>query len=288
MLRVRKVEHKDSGNTAFIVLPDLDLDAVFRAETHVNRLIAEGRNVKARTFDSIESARKEIPNLRANEEKISGTVRVVEIEGHDAAACAMEHAANLRECDFFLVSRVSKSGDEYEVDFVVGQKAKDLAISLSARLLRVCREFGANINTVETTAKKLRMENEAAQAMLRALASEKLDSIKPEKVGHFTLWKGVFSNLDDDQLRDFAGERIASENCVVLLVNITSKVANIVFARNENMTELDCVALFRSIVGPAGRGGGKSHFVTGVADIAAVERIIKDISDELARRDRAS
>src|SRR5687768_18368695 len=45
----------------------------------------------AKTFASLEEAKKHIPNLRANEERISGEVRVVEIEGHDVAACAMEH-----------------------------------------------------------------------------------------------------------------------------------------------------------------------------------------------------
>ena len=44
----------------------------------------------------------EYPPLRANKARISGEVRVVEIENHDVAACALEHAGNLRECEFFL------------------------------------------------------------------------------------------------------------------------------------------------------------------------------------------
>ncbi|HEX9678282.1 hypothetical protein [Nitrososphaera sp.] len=90
-LRVRKVEHKKDDNTAFVVIPQLDVDAVVKAEIMVNALIAEGRSVTTRTYPSLEGARKHNPSLRANEERISGEVRVVEIEDHDVAACAMDH-----------------------------------------------------------------------------------------------------------------------------------------------------------------------------------------------------
>ena len=136
-LKVRKVEHKASGNTASIVIPQLDLDTVIRAESEVNALIAEGRKISERAFESLEEARRQIPNLRANEERIEGQVRVVEIENHDVAACARDHAGNLHECDFFLVTRLAKSGSEFEVDFVVGRQAKETAVALSARLLKV-------------------------------------------------------------------------------------------------------------------------------------------------------
>lgn len=57
-LQVRKVEHKGSANTAFIVIPQLDLDTLLKAESEVNSLIAEGRRVVERTFASLEEARR--------------------------------------------------------------------------------------------------------------------------------------------------------------------------------------------------------------------------------------
>src|SRR5919109_1014108 len=204
-LKVRKVEHRDSGNTVFIVIPQLDLDTVLKAETVVNSLIAKGRRVTARTFSSLEEAKRQIPNLRANEQRITaGEVRVVEIENHDLAACSMEHVSNLQECDFFMVTRLSKSGSEYEVDFVVSCQAKDTAISLSAKLLRVCNELGANVNTIENTSRKLRSENEINARRLKALGREKLAGIQPVVRGSIKLLKGVFENLSDDQLQEFA------------------------------------------------------------------------------------
>jgi alanyl-tRNA synthetase len=283
-LKVRKVEHRGSGsgNTVFIVIPQLDLDTVFKAETEVNSLIAKGRRVTGRTFSSLEEAKRQIPNLRANEQRITvGEVKVVEIENHDVAACAMEHASNVQECDFFLVTRLSKSGREYEVDFVVGRQAKDTAVALSAKLLRVCNELGANINSIENTARKLGSENEINTRRLKALGREKLAGIHPVRRGSVTLMKGVFENLSDDQLQEFAGEIIINPNTIVLLVNIADEIANIVFARNEKMEGIDLNKMFKQFADADGRGGGNPHFVTGIVKKQAVGRVLDSIEREI-------
>lgn len=280
------MEHKGSGyNTAFILVPQLDLDTMIQAEAEVNSLIAKGRRVTTRIFPSLEEAKHKIPDLRANEERITASapsqVKVVEIENHDVAACAMEHASNLQECDFFLVTRLSKSGSEYEVDFVVGRQAKDTAVALSSKLLRVCNELRANINTVENTAQKLRSENEINARKLKALSREKLASIQPVTSGSVTLLKGIFENLSDDQLQEYAGEIIINPNTVVLLANISNERANIVFARNEKMEGIDLNKMFKQFADIDGRGGGKPHFVTGIVKKQAVSRVLDSIAREI-------
>ncbi|MFL6494460.1 MAG: DHHA1 domain-containing protein [Nitrososphaera sp.] len=286
-LKVRKVEHKDAGasNTAFIQIPQLDLDTVIKAEVEVNSLIALGRGVTTRIFSSLEEAKREIPNLRANEERIIAAmppeVKVVEIENHDLSACTMEHARNLRECDFFLVTRLSKSGDEYQVDFIVGRQAKDTAAALTSKLLRVCNTLGANINTIENTAQNLRSEYEITVRKLKALSREKLSAIQPVTNGSVILLKSVFENLSDDQLQEFAGETILSPNAVVLLANISDERANVVFARNEKMEEINMNEMFKQFAGIAGRGGGKPHFVTGIIKKQDVSSVLDNIAREI-------
>ena len=281
------MEHKESGhnNTAFIDIPQLDLDIVVKAETEVNSLIAKGRRVTTHTFSSLEEAKREIPNLRANEKRISAAtpseVKVVEIENHDISACAMAHANNLQECDFFLVTRISKSGKEYEVDFVVSSQAKDTAVALTTKLLRVCNELRANINTVENTAQKLRSENEINVRKLKALGREKLFSIQPIRSGSITLLKGIFENLSDDQIQEFAGEIIINPSTLVLLANISNERANIVFARSEKMEGVDLNKMFKQFASIDGRGGGKPHFVTGIVKKQAVSRVLDNISREV-------
>lgn len=284
---MRKVEHKNAGynNTAFIQITQLDLDTVTKAEEEVNSLIAKGRIVTTRIFSSLEEAKREIPNLRANEERITAAtpteVKVVEIENHDVSACAMEHASNLQECDFFLVTGVSKSGNEYEVDFVVGRQAKDTAVALLSKLLRVCNELRANINTVENTAQKLKFENELNLRKLKALSREKLLGMQPVTNGSITLLKGIFENLSDDQLQEFAGEIIINPNTLILLANISDEIAKVVFAHHEKMEGIDLNKMFKQFAGIDGRGGGKPHFVTGIVKKQAVYRVLDSMAREI-------
>jgi alanyl-tRNA synthetase len=279
------VEHKVSGhNTAFILISQLDLDAVINAEVEVNSLIAKGRRVTTHIFSSLEEAKREIPDLRANEERIAAApseIKVVEIENHDVAACAMEHVSNLQECDFFLVTRLSKSGSEYEVDFVVGSQAKDTAVALSSKLLRVCNKLRANINTVENTAQKIRSENEINARKLKALSREKLTRIQPVTSGSLTLLKEILENLSDEQIQEFAGEIIINPNTIVLLANISDERANIVFACNEKIQGIDLNKMFKQFAGADGRGGGKPHFVTGFVKKQAVSRVLDSIAKEI-------
>ena len=282
-LQVRKVEHKKSGNTAFIVTPNLGLQAVLDAQADVNALIEQGRKVTEIRFGSMEEAKKALPGLRANEARITGEVRVVEIENHDVAACAMEHAANMHDCDFFLVTRLSKNGGEYEVDFVVGKQAKETSLMISSRLMNVCAELGANINTVESTTKKLKADGKENRQKLRALGREKLESVSKAQIGKLVLLKGAFANLDDDQVVEFAAEKISSQNTVVVLGNRGERTARVVLARNEKAGDTDLGSLFTRVVGPDGRGGGKAHFVTGVVKNEALDRVMEQIHDEVAK-----
>ncbi len=283
-LNVRKVEHRKNDNSVFITIPNLDLELIIRAESEVNSLINMGRKIITHCFKSLTEAKEHLPSLRANEERITGSnlVRVVEIEGHDLAACAMEHVANLHECSFFLVTRLSKNGNEYEINFVVGEEAKETAIVLSLKLLKICEEVEANFNTVENTVRKLKIESEICLDKLKNLTQEKLDKIIPYNNEHtkITIISGIFSDLLDDEIRIFAGRKIAESNIVVIVANInhhSDDTASIVFARNEALVNIDCNKLFREISSEDGRGGGKPHFVTGVVNKERVTDIVNNI-----------
>jgi alanyl-tRNA synthetase len=114
------------------------------------------------------------------------------------------------------------------------------------------------------------------------LSREKLAAIQPESNGRLALFRGVFSSLADDQLQEFAGEKIAGANDVVVLVaNVGLENASIVFARSEKLSEIDCNKLFKEAAGADGRGGGKLHFVTGVVKKEAAGKVVDIISKKV-------
>ncbi|MGB7679040.1 MAG: hypothetical protein WBL49_09540, partial [Nitrososphaeraceae archaeon] len=183
-LEVRKVEHRERDSSVIVRLSNLDLQIFTDAQCEVNSLIQAGRKVKNYSFDTMGDAKKHFPSLRANEVRIkqrNQPVRVIEIEGHDVAACIMDHASDLRECEFFLVTRISRIGGngEYEINFAVQNQAKEASIILSQKLLQICQSLGANMNTVENTAKKLIEERKIYGKKLKRLTTDYLDKIEP-------------------------------------------------------------------------------------------------------------
>jgi alanyl-tRNA synthetase len=180
-VKVRRVEHRKTDNSVFVSLAQLDLDLIFKAAYEVNSIITNGRKIIIHSFESLSEAKKAFPTMRANEERIkeSRPVRVVEIKDHDISACAMEHAEDLTNCGLFLITGLAKNGDEYEIKFVVGKEAREAAIMLYAKLMRICSEIGANPNTIENTVKKLKIATEINRDKLKRLTREKLSAIMP-------------------------------------------------------------------------------------------------------------
>ena len=175
-LSVRKVEHRDKDSLVFIDANYLDIELIARAQSEVNLLIVNGRRVLTYTFSSLKNARERFPLIRANESRLKEdeSIRVVEIEGHDVAACRREHAKNMNQCGLFLVTNVSKTDKEYEINFVVDKEARETALKLSLRLAKISSELGANVNTIESTIKKLKKKNEVYLKNLKFLTREKL------------------------------------------------------------------------------------------------------------------
>jgi alanyl-tRNA synthetase len=91
--------------------------------------------------------------------------------------------------------------------------------------------------------------------------------------------------LLDEEIRIFAGRKIAESNSVVVIVaNINNQkddTASVVFARNKSLVNIDCNKLFREISSKYGQGGGTPHFVTGVVDKERVTAIVNNIIAEV-------
>ena len=130
-----------------IRLSNIELQTITDAQREVNSLIRVGRKVKTHSFETMDDARTHFPNLRVNEDRIKQSkvpIRVIEIEGHDVAACAMDHAGDLHECEFFLITRISRAGrtGEYEINFAVQTRLRKHLSCLSQKLLQDMSESG--------------------------------------------------------------------------------------------------------------------------------------------------
>lgn len=287
-LSVRKVEHKDSYNVAFINASEIQLDfeKISMAQKEVNRLILEGRKILHHSFPSMNEAKMKLPHLRANEARLvdADKITVVEIENHDVAACSMEHVNNLSECIFFLVTSLSKNGSDYEIKFMVGKNAMDEAVNAIEKINMICEQTDANYNTVEATIRRLYTEREQYYGQLKKITNKTLNEIPIQhfEKNNITLISSILNNANWRIIQNFAGGKILEPRTIIILINIDEgDMANLIFARSVDV-DLDCVKIFQNLRKnqEIGLGGGKPNFVNAKIVKSMSDKILQTLTDE--------
>jgi len=284
-LSVRKVEHKNTYNIAFIRKSEVELDfeKVTLAEKEVNRLILEGRKILHHSFSSLQEAKGMFPALRANETRLKNadTITVVEIENHDLSACSMEHVNNLSECIFFLVTNMSMNGSDYEIRFMVGKNAMDEAVKITEKINNICIQIGANYNTVEATIKKLYLEREQYHNLLKQITNKLLLDTPTRTIDNhnINIITKILHDMDWRTIQNFAGEKILSPRTIVILANmVESDMAALIFARSDDIS-LDCVKIFEELRKDEniGKGGGKPNFINAKIVGSKSDKVVEEL-----------
>tara|TARA_Y100000780_G_C13683901_1_gene417006 strand:+ start:2071 stop:2985 length:915 start_codon:yes stop_codon:yes gene_type:complete len=279
-ISVRKVDHRDTINKVYLKSPKLTLDIIYQAEVMTNRVIEEGREVKEHKFVSIGEAREIFPHMRAYEERISGDVRVIEIDNYDYSACTREHTQKTNECGFFLVTRISKENDQYGIEFLVGKEAQKSALELSMKCIKVARELGASVKTLEATAKNLKKELDIYKKRMVILTENSINSLIPTNKDDKIIYAMIIEMFDDSIVMKKTRDIIKQNNSIVLFMNINSR-ATVVLACNENL-QIDCSVILKSTLNKfGGKGGGKVNFATGSVEIEKAEEMFNALRKEL-------
>ncbi|MEM0442466.1 MAG: DHHA1 domain-containing protein [Candidatus Nitrosocaldus sp.] len=273
-IQVMKVEHTDDVNRVYIRCKELNMDDVYEAMLTVNRIIEEGKDVREYVFPSLDEARKRFPDTRAYEARISGSVRVVEVDGYDHSACIKEHVSNTRECKFFIVKGIARERDLIKVEYLVGDDAKHYAIRSVARLVGIASMLKANTNTLEATLKNMVEELDLLRARMRKVTEDAVSSVSAVIIKGVNLYYGSFNMLDDDTLIRNAGTMISKGidkgYMLVVFLNRREDRANIMIAGNH--PRLDCSTLLKVILARyGGKGGGKAEFATGYIHVDVVD-----------------
>ena len=287
-LNVRKVEHKDKYNVAFINASEVQLDIkmISMAQKDVNRLIVEDRKILHHSFHSLNEAKTKIPNLRANESRLAEAdkITVIEIENHDVSACSKEHVNNLSECIFFLVTSLTKNGADYEIKFMVGKNAMDEAVKAIEKINMICHQIDANYNTVEATISRLYAEREQYYEQLKIITNKMLNDLPTQhfKKKNVTVISSILNNANWRIIQNFAGEKILEPRTIIILVNTDDgDMANLIFARSVDV-DLDCAEIFQNLRKnqEIGTGGGKPNFINAKIVKSMSNKILESLTNE--------
>lgn len=282
-VRVQKVDVSEDESRVYLKAPRLDWDSILKAERMANKVISEGRKVLVHEFLCLEDAKRRFPQLRAHDERIVGKVRVVEVDGYDYSACLGEHVENTRECDFFIVTSISRAGEVFEVRFQVGEKAKEEALELSKLCLRVAEILGATIPTLERTALNLKEECLRLRQRLSSATLEQAMSVKPVEKFGVRLFVRVFDGLEQKKLMDVAGKLVKQEKSVVVFGNKDGPPL-VIFARSKDLG-IDCASVLQEVLlNFGGKGGGKTEYAFGTIHGDRVEEAVEALRRAVEER----
>ncbi|MBO3839499.1 MAG: hypothetical protein QXN75_02425 [Thermoproteota archaeon] len=262
-LKVRKVEVYEGSGSVFVEVDSLSFEELAKAQAMANKIISEGRVVKEHFFDSLEEAQKAFPSLRAHEERIQGRVRIVEVDGFDYSACTGKHVENTRDCGMILVTHVSKSGGEYQIDFEVGEKALETAVKMSTLCLSISSILGTPIRNLEKAVLNMRSENEDLRRRLSVLTEEIVKKTPLEgSLGETKLYATTLRGVDTKAVMKTVGELIGRDHSIYILGLEWSGACNILIGSGDE--RINATQMLKELCkGFNGKGGGDSKIAIG-------------------------
>ena len=258
---------------------------ISEALAEANSIMMEGRRVVEHVFDSMESARRTFPGLRAYEERITPPVRVVEVEGYDWAACARRHAQNTLEVWGIAISDLrSLSRGRYELKFSAGPAAATAysiivrEAGLSARALNVkpdvlsmrVLELISRVDALRAAQRHISRALLRGPTILRTRSGAELRVVESRGL--------EFKGIIEDSV-----EMAAKSGAFILLVSPgeSGEQTQVLLAVPRG-SGMNAGALLREALSAVGgRGGGGPEAATGSIDESAIPRLMEVLSSKL-------
>ncbi len=192
--------------------------------------------------------------------KVTGAIRIVEIEGFDLSPCGGTHVKAAGEVGPIVITRSERRGAETRVEFLCGRRA----LADYRRQRRIVGELANRfsvgdwgvveaVNRLVEEAKRHRKELNAAKDQLLDYEAARLWAEAEEHDG-LRIVKAILSEGDGETLKGLARRLAKKESCVALL-GLKSEKTLLVFARSPDLPH-DMSALLKRTCQVVGGGGG--------------------------------
>lgn len=261
---------------------ELSLDELAAVEADANRIVLENRPVRVRYVDGAEAAT--LPLRRATAR--TGTVRLVEIEGHDLSACGGTHVSRTGEIGAIVLRGAERFKGGVRLTFLCGMRAVEshrlLARTLDAAARQVSQgplDVPAAITRLQDESRELRRALDAARERLSDVEAQAL-AASFERVGDLHVLVRVAPDVDATGLRRLAVSLVETPGRVAVLLGGPAPHA-LVVCRSADLSSVDAGALAGEIVAAAGgKAGGRGELAQGggvTGSIDAVASVVKRV-----------
>lgn len=276
----------ETPSTIDLEVSETTPEVLQRAEAFANRIFFENLAVKTYNVTQDEIARLPV----RKPPKVSGLIRVVEVEDFDYTPCGGTHCPNTGMVGLLKIVKTERVNQKLRVHFVAGYQAldyfnmyQDLAQQAANLLETGLDGIPAALEHKLEQLKAAQNELETLRAGLLAAEADRL-AASAERVGALRLVTATFRDRPAAELRQLAFKLREVPNLVSLLASYDGGKLSLVVACSPD-TNLDARDLLKKHLSPLnGRGGGDKSLAQGggPADENVLEELFKNTKKYLS------
>jgi len=275
----------DTPSTIDLEVGELDEETLRRAEKFANGIFFENHAVK--TYQVTEEEISKLPMRKPP--KVSGSIRVVEVDGFDYTPCGGTHVTQTGMIGMLKIVKTERVNQKLRIHFVAGYQALDFfeqvqAAAQGASLLLDSGLDGvvAAVERLQSNLKQMQNELDSLRGVVLGVEAEKLIA-NADTVGNYRLVTALFENRPAAELRSLADKLRRETGIVTVLASYDGAKLSLVAACAED-TRLDARELLNNHLIPiGGRGGGSPTLAQGggATNKSALEVLFKQTKSYL-------
>jgi len=267
----------DNPSTIDLEVGELDLQTLRRAEMFANGILFENRAVKSYYVTDAE-----VPSIPFRKPpKVSGRIRVVEVDGFDYTPCGGTHCLNTGMVGLIKILRTERVNQKLRVHFVAGYQAldyfkayQDVSQQVAAVLETGVDGIPAILQRKLDQLKATQTELETLRTGLLAAEAEQL-AASAQTVGSLRLVTALFRDRPGTDLRQLGMRLRDVPGMVALLAAFDGGKLSLVTACAKD-SNVDARNLLKVHLAPFnGRGGGDASLAQGGG--AANENVLETL-----------
>ncbi len=228
-------------------------------------------NTPVKTFWLEDSELDRYPLRRAP--KVSGRIRIVEIEGWDRVACGGTHVARTGEAGPIKIVKYERYKGGTRVYFMAGWEALEAFNQEHALLTRIAEKFSAHYLEVERPIHNLRDDYFRLKGENHALKEELAERVMRDLLAEFP--DSTISAQVPAVVLEAVGKRLSEwPRVLALLVAPGEERARFVLTKHSSRPE-DLQVIWREVLEPLGAKGGGALVKLGVLPGGAVHSALE-------------
>ncbi len=276
----------DTPSTIDLEVGAVDNETLLRAEEFANGIFFENRAVKS--FYVTDDKVPDLPFRKAP--KVSGRIRVVEVDGFDLTPCGGTHVTQTGMIGMLKIVRTERVKQKLRIHFVAGlqaleffQQVQDAAQGAALLLDTGVDDLVASVEKIQAQFKQIQSELDSSRGILLGVEAEKL-AAAAEEVGELRLVTTLFENRPAAELRTLANKLRQNAEVVAVLATYDGTKLSMVAACAEGLN-IDARELLNNHLAPIGGHGGGSPTLAqggGATNRSALEILFKQTKNYLS------